>query len=109
MKTVDGLSIEIDVLRKEIEAAPRDKKLIKRNTQKIRYISGVKRYLETNPRRAFIEEMKESIERRIKLFGLEYEKFTDEEKKKRPLKLYEKEMGITELRPKLKTLKYILH
>ena len=109
MKTVEVLSVEIDALRKEIAEFPRDKKIVKRNTQKIRYISEVKRYLETSPRKEFIEEMKGSIERRMKLFNLEHEKLTEEEKRKRPIKIYEKEMGITELRPKLKTLKYILH
>ena len=110
MKTVESVTQEINDTLKSItkDSGKAEVDAVKRD---VAFLRQCKRYLESSPRKEFIEAQKAEIERRIELIPTHYEawkfgkvltKYND------PYKAYQTEMNYSGLKTQLKTLDYLL-
>ena len=110
MKTVESVTQEINEALKSItkDSGKTEVDAVKRD---VVFLRQCKRYLESSPRKEFIESQKAEIERRISLIPTHFEawktgrvlsKYND------PYKSYCTEMNLSGLKSQLKTLDYLL-
>ena len=110
MKTVESVTQEINDALKSItkDSGKAEVDAVKRD---VAFLRQCKRYLESSPRKEFIEAQKVEIERRIELIPSHYKEWQFGKvltKYKDPYRAYQTEMNYSGLKAQLKTLNYLL-
>lgn len=109
MKTVKKLQKDIDEILSEMKDLNKsdnsaDRRAFKRLKKRVQYLKIVLMYLETNPTKEFCEKEKLRLENRIELLMKTFSPLKNGtlSQQNKHLKWFEKEMGITKIKPQIK-------
>lgn len=110
MRTIIDVESEIN---SEIKSITKDsqKSEVSAVKKKVAFLRMCKMYLETNPREEFVIAQRDDVKKKIDLIPDRYKQWTEGKslsKYKDPFKSYCTEMGMSDLKSKLKTLNYLL-
>ncbi len=107
MRSLLDVNTEIATLIEECTTGSKLKPAqISRRKNRIEYLKTIKAYLETGPKLEYIDLEIDRIENRIALLSNSFDRSQYKDPKE-AFKKYEKEMGIPDLRTKLRTLRFI--
>jgi len=106
------IETEINLILSQYKKESRfmSKRIIAKNERRYEFLMQCKRYIETNPKKEFVESEISRLENDIVILDSRYNTWraTNAVKVKNPVKFYQKLFGYAKIREQIKTLKFIL-